>query len=109
MSILGLEAAPFSDHGFGHRAECLQVSNSLCAEIQQAPAVGWRSQGPGASCSGVTLGDLEFIYYSTYGACVWFHNLSPRVHSPGWAGAEGGRRKEAAWVIVSSQLLPLSY
>lgn len=105
MSILGLEAAPSSGHGFGHRAECLQVSNSLCTEMQQAPAVGWRSQGPGASCSAVTLDDLKFIYYSTYGASVWFYNLSPRVHSPRW----GCRREEKRRCMgdISSQALTL--
>lgn len=104
MSTPGLEAAPSSDHRFSHRAECLQVSKSLCAEMQQAPAVVWRSQGPGASYLVVTLDDLVFFffYYSTCGACVWFHSLSPRVHSPGWAGPVGRKRKEAAWVIVSN-------
>lgn len=79
MSILGLKAAPSSDHGFGHTAECLQVSNSLCAEMPQASAVGWRSQGPGASCSAVILDDLGFIYL--WGMCLVSQSLSQSAQS----------------------------
>lgn len=35
--------------------------------------------------------------------CVWFYPFSPIVHSPGLAGAVGGKWKEAVWMTVSSQ------
>lgn len=91
MSTPGLEAAPSSNRRFSHRAECLQVSKSLCAEMQQAPAVVWRSQGPGASYLGVTLDDLKFFLLQyMWSMCLVSQSLSQSAQS--WVG--WGCRKE---------------